>query len=167
VSIGTKVTASYIAMTLVGIFLAILPAVYLNPGLDLADLLTFNVATVAFMLGDVLSIFGLHEVCHCLYCEIKDIEITGALVGLRGLGIKVKKDYRQEVRLSGLFCIPVTIMASALLLPLWVLLFNTGLACVSCIDDIARFSRDGTASPTRPQKWCSMEIRKPRRREEK
>lgn len=112
-SIGTKVTASYIALTLVGIFLAILPAVYLDLRLDLADLFTFNVATVVFMLGDVLSILGLHEVCHCVYCETKGIEITGALVGFRGLGIKVKKDYRQEVRLSSLFCIPITIMASA------------------------------------------------------
>lgn len=141
-SIGTRVTVSYIAMTFAGIVLMILPAIYLNLSLDLMNLITFNVSTIIFILGDVVSIFGLHEVCHCLYCKIKGIEIIGGLAGVRDLGIKVKKNYRQEVRLSSLFCIPMTVTVSALFLPLWILLFNTGFACASCIDDVTRFLRD-------------------------
>jgi DNA-binding Xre family transcriptional regulator len=141
-NIGTRVTISYIAMTTVGMILMILPKIYLNLSLDLLNLIALNTSTIIFMSGDAISIAGLHEVCHCLYCKIKDIEIIGALAGFRGLGIKVKKDYRQEVRLSSLFCIPIAVGVSALLLPLWVLLFNTGFACASCIDDITCFLRD-------------------------
>lgn len=128
-------------MTFAGIVLMILPAIYLNLSLDLIDLITFKASTIIFILGDVVSILGLHEVCHCLYCKIKGIEIIGGLAGVRDLGIKVKKNYRQ-VRLSSLFCIPMTVTVSALLLPLWILLFNTGFACASCIDDVTRFLRD-------------------------
>jgi hypothetical protein len=139
---GTRVTASYTAMTLAGIALMIIPATCLNLSLDLAELMAFNVSTVTFMVGDVVSILGLHEVCHCLYCKMKGIEIMGGLAGFRDLGIKVNRNYRQGVRLSSLFCIPVTLAAGMLFLPLWTLLFNACFACVSCADDLTSFLRD-------------------------
>jgi len=78
----------------------ILPKIYLNLSLDLMNLITLNASIIVFMLGDLISILELHEVCHCLYCKIKGIEIMGSARGLKDLGIKVKKVYSQEVRLS-------------------------------------------------------------------
>ena len=69
-----------------------------------------------------------YEVCHCLYCKIKGIEIVGGVRGLRNLGIKVKKNDQQEVRLSSLFSIPITATISAFLLPLWIFVVNTLMA---------------------------------------
>lgn len=144
-NIGTRLTLIYSGQMLAGTIVTILSGIYLSPSFDLMDLMTFNgpriTPTLIFMVGSVVAIMGLHEICHCLYCKIKGIEIVGGITGLRDLGIKVKA-CQQEVRLSSLFSIPITATISVLLLPLWVFVLNTLVACIYCTDDIQRFLRN-------------------------
>jgi len=141
-NIGTKATLCFVSMTLVDIVLMILSKIYLNLSLDLMDLITLNASTIIFIVGNAISILGLHEVCHCLYCKIKGIEIKGIVMGLKDIGIKVEKAYSQEVRLSSLFSIPITVTASMLVLPVWIMLANTSIACLYCTSDIRSFLRN-------------------------
>jgi len=134
-----RATLAYVVMTLGGILIAFFPMI--DPSFSL-DLISLNLPIFIFLLGSVVSIMGLHEVCHCLYCQIKGVRILGVLRGLKDIGIKVEKPYPPGVLFSSLFSIPIVAIVSVLLdLPLWIVLFNTGVAYIYCTDDIKRFLR--------------------------
>jgi hypothetical protein len=133
--IGTRATLIYVLVTFVGFVAAIFPR--LLGSSYLLDLTSWNVPKLIFLFGSIICILGFHEVCHCLYCQIFGIKIVGILAGIKGIGIEVEEPYGPRVRLSSLASIPVIAAASTILhLPLWILLFNTGLALIFCSNDI-------------------------------
>lgn len=101
-------------------------------------------ASIPFLTGLAISILGLHEICHVVYCKIKGIEIIEVPLGLKAIGIKVRdRDKHPEDHLSSLFSIPITIVASIFVqLPLWILLFNIFVVCFACISDVRFFLKN-------------------------
>ena len=98
-------------------------------------------ASIPFLAGLAISILGLHEICHVVYCKIKGIEIIGVALGLKAIGIKVsERETHPEDHLSSLFSIPITIVVSMFVqLPYWILLFNILVVCFACISDVKFF----------------------------
>ncbi len=98
-------------------------------------------ASIPFLAGLAISVLGLHEICHVVYCKIKGIEIIGVALGLKAIGIKVRlHDKRPEDHLSSLFSIPITIAVGIFVqFPYWILLFNIIVVCFACISDVRFF----------------------------
>ncbi len=139
-SIGMKATITYAVMTFAGVVIAIL--VTNDPSFSF-ELTPINGSKILFHAGSILSILGLHELCHCLYCQTKGVRVVGTLGGWKDLGIKVEKPYPPKLHLSSLFSVPIVATLGIVLgFPLWLILFDAGFALVSCIDDIKHFVRN-------------------------
>ena len=142
-SIGMKATLTYAVMTFAGVVIAIL--VTNDPSFSF-ELTPINGSKILFHVGSILGILGLHELCHCLYCQATGVRVVGTLGGWKDLGIKVEKPYHPELHLSSLFSVPIVATLSIVLgFPLWLVLFDTGFALISCIDDIKHFMRNRKA----------------------
>jgi len=142
-SIGMKATLTYAIMTFTGVVISIL--VTNDPSFSF-ELSPINGSKILFHAGSILGILGLHELCHCLYCQTMGVRVVGTLGGWKDLGIKVEKPYPPELHLSSLFSVPIVATLSIVLgFPLWLVLFDTGFALISCIDDIKHFMRNRKA----------------------
>jgi len=138
--LNTRATLIYFAMMLLGSVIVILSTIYPEFSLDLRY---YNASTLLFNIGCAVSIMGLHEVCHCLYCDIRGIPIIGIVKGWRDVGIMVEPRYSAEVRLSSLFSIPIATIASLTVgLPLWIVVFNLLVACIYPEHDLRSFLKE-------------------------
>lgn len=136
-NIGMKATLVYAIMTFGGIFISKLTMIYLNPSLDFFSV---DVPKIIFGAGSFISIIGLHEVFHCLYCQIRGVKIVRIIGGLKDIGIIVVEPHPAGVHLSSFISIPIVAIVSVLIdLPLWIVICNIGLACIYCIDDLIEF----------------------------
>lgn len=129
---GTKSILYYSVMLLIGLMLAVLLP------LDFTFSLRSNLSILLFFAGATISIGGLHELCHVIYCYLQDIEIVGIHYTsfFKEVGIDVY-DAPPELYLTSLFSIPITTICSTILrLPWYVILINTSIAFILCIVDI-------------------------------
>ena len=94
---------------------------------------------IPFTIGLAISILGLHELCHIVYCKIKGLRIIGIHLGFKSMGIKVENP-SPKAYLSSLFSIPIVIISSIVLqLLFWVVIFNLTIVCFAVTNDVKKY----------------------------